>query len=427
MNVFRRRNTARLDGEKSGIPLAVFARRSHARTGFTSALTTLIRGHVIKTGIELSRLSPHEALRFTITDLGSAEAHEISPAAQRFVTGHPFLFGADRTASAIAGFFQSTLSLTRRLHLDAGVRYDRTTLPLAEQAWSPRIGLAFSVPSSNTTVRASYNRFFMPPQVENVLLATSEQARQLSPFAAIAGGGTLRAERSSAYEIGLEQRIGNVLKANFATWWRRFKDVADPNVFFNTTLIIPNSVDSGRARGVDLRFELSPTNRWLGYVSYSNQNVVQFGPIRGGMFLTDEFIEIGPGTRFAPDHDQRNTATAGLTYFSGWHGLWATLAGRYQSGVPLEVTDETLLARMATPGAEFVNFDRRRVKPWATFDIAAGIVWKRRPVTLEPRFEVFNLFDRGYVYNFGNPFSGTHFGTPRVFQAGLRIHYPATH
>jgi len=32
-----------------------------------------------------------------------------------------------------------------------------------------------------------------------------------------------------------------------------------------------------------------------------------------------------------------------------------------------------------------------------------------------------NLFDRGYAYNFGNPFSGTHFGAPRTASLSLRL------
>ena len=37
------------------------------------------------------------------------------------------------------------------------------------------------------------------------------------------------------------------------------------------------------------------------------------------------------------------------------------------------------------------------------------------------RAAVLNLFDAAYAYNFGNPFSGTHFGAPRTASVGLRI------
>ena len=36
------------------------------------------------------------------------------------------------------------------------------------------------------------------------------------------------------------------------------------------------------------------------------------------------------------------------------------------------------------------------------------------------QFDVLNLTDRRFAYNFGNPFEGTHFGYPREYSA--RIH-----
>jgi hypothetical protein len=37
------------------------------------------------------------------------------------------------------------------------------------------------------------------------------------------------------------------------------------------------------------------------------------------------------------------------------------------------------------------------------------------------RAAVLNLLDARYAYNFGNPFSGTHFGAPRTASVTLRL------
>jgi outer membrane receptor protein involved in Fe transport len=37
------------------------------------------------------------------------------------------------------------------------------------------------------------------------------------------------------------------------------------------------------------------------------------------------------------------------------------------------------------------------------------------------RASILNLFDRAYAYNFGNPFSGTHFGAPRTAAVGVQV------
>ena len=110
---------------------------------------------------------------------------------------------------------------------------------------------------------------------------------------------------------------------------------ADPNVFFGTTIIFPNSVDRGEAHGFDVRLDLPRRGAFSGYLGYTYAKVVQYGPIDGGLFLEDDVIEIGPGTQFTPDHDQRHVAVWGLGYEVS--GLWLLSSGRYESGTPLEV------------------------------------------------------------------------------------------
>ena len=187
-----------------------------------------------------------------------------------------------------------------------------------------------------------------------------------------------------------------------------------PNVFFNTTIIFPNSVAEGYSRGLDVRLDVPERRGFSGYVSYTNQRVLQTGPINGGLFLTDEFIEIGPGTKFIPDQDQRNTGCFAINYQDRRSRLLLSLSGRHESGVPLEVDEDRLEELKTAPGAELVNFDRGRVKPRTTFNFAAGLtIFNRDRIASSIRFSVENIFDRPFAYNFGSPFEGTHFGTPR--------------
>lgn len=105
-------------------------------------------------------------------------------------------------------------------------------------------------------------------------------------------------------------------------------------------------------------------------------------------------------------------------------GVWATLFGRYESGVPLEVEEEELDELRSRPGAELVDFERGRIRPWSVFDFAAG--WdflKQEKVTVGAQFDVQNLTGRRFVYNFGNPFSGTHFGHPRLWSGRIKFDF----
>jgi outer membrane receptor protein involved in Fe transport len=77
---------------------------------------------------------------------------------------------------------------------------------------------------------------------------------------------------------------------------------------------------------------------------------------------------------------------------------------------------------MKRPGAELVNFERRRVKPRTLFDFSIGkelaIV---EPMVATLQFDVRNLTNQRFAYNFGNPFSGTHFGDPRLWSVQLKL------
>ena len=135
--------------------------------------------------------------------------------------------------------------------------------------------------------------------------------------------------------------------------------------------------------------------------------------------------EIGPGVRFTPDHDQRHVAAA-LVSWAPPVGRWSASAqARYASGTPLEVgelDDDDLVELLERPGSELIDVDRGRVKPRLVVDLTASARLLRAGRTqLTLGASLLNAFDRRYAFNFGNPFSGTHFGAPRTFlvEAGV--------
>ncbi len=69
-----------------------------------------------------------------------------------------------------------------------------------------------------------------------------------------------------------------------------------------------------------------------------------------------------------------------------------------------------------------MDFDRGRVKPRLVVDLSASLRLRRTAWgEIGIAASVLNAFNRAYAFNFGNPFSGTHFGAPRQIRADLRV------
>jgi outer membrane receptor protein involved in Fe transport len=118
---------------------------------------------------------------------------------------------------------------------------------------------------------------------------------------------------------------------------------------------------------------------------------------------------------FVPDHDQRVALSTGVAWVHAASSLTISVAGRYESGTPIQREDDEEDELAERPGAEMVDFERGRVKPRTVVSLLASVpLVDTARLRLDLRVSIGNVFDRRYAYNFGNPFSGTHFGAPRT-------------
>ncbi|MEZ5419366.1 MAG: TonB-dependent receptor [Vicinamibacterales bacterium] len=418
-----RRVDARLLPSSADTPLSASSDRRHDRQGVLASLSRAAGRHLLTAGGEAARLSLHEDFTFAVTD---DDAGDLSDSALAFTAGRPFRF-SDRVARWQWSAFAQDRFDAGPLALDLGLRYDRTALLVEASQWSPRLGAGLDLSGLAASMRLSFNRFFQPPQAEHLLLASSESARALSPFASAgdleSGGAAIEPERQSAWELGWEQRLPGALRLDVAAWHRRVENYADPNVFFGTTIVFPNSVARGTARGLDVRLTLPARNGWTASASYSLSKVEQKGPINGGLFLEDDIDELEDGVVFTPDHDQRHVAAATITWVPAVSRWSASAQARYASGTPLEVgelDDDDIEALLERPGADLIDIERGRVKPRLVVDLTASArLLRAGRAQLSLGASVLNAFNRRYAFNFGNPFSGTHFGAPRQFRVDL--------
>ena len=423
---YRRSYEAELFPSANDTPLSAIQARKHARQGVLVNLTGFYDGHIIKAGADAQRVTPREFFSFFVTDDEEAVEAGLSPLVLQFDEDNPFLFRDNAVRGQASFYLQDTFPLFENFTMNAGLRFDHTSVLVSDSQLSPRIAGVFYVPLTRTAIRGSYNRFFMSPQVENLLLSSSPQARQLSPFVTAKGegGAEVPPEKQHAFEFGFAQDAGSLFKLAGSYWSRRVRNYSDPNVFLGTTIVFPNAVAEGEARGADIRIDVPERKGWSGYLSYSNSHVFQIGPIVGGLFLEEEVIEIGPGTRFTPDHDQRNVGAFGVHYHHRQTGLWVSLFGRHESGTPLEVDEDEPEELRARTGSELVDFERRRVKPRTLLDFSIGKeLLQSERVVIRLQFDIRNLTNTRFAYNFSNPFSGTHFGYPRLWSSRVSFDF----
>jgi outer membrane receptor protein involved in Fe transport len=339
-----------------------------------------------------------------------------------FTPDHPFHFSGDARPTLFAAYVQDAWQATPILTINGGLRYDRSTLLLHRQRISPRAGVAWRL-SNSTVVRGAVSHFFQPPQPENLLLSSSPEARVLSEITVDEniGGADIEPERQWSTELGVEH-AARAARLQVAYWARRMRDVADPNVFAGTTIIFPNAVAKGRAHGLEMRVEVPKVRGWSGYANWGVARVVQTGPITGGLFLEDEIEDLGDGVEFSPDHDQRFTASGGVTWEHERSRTTVSTVARFETGTPVQREEDDLDELLEQPGAEMVDFESGRVKPRTVVSALMTVPFlAMKNVSGSVSVQVTNLFDRRYAFNFGNPFSGTHFGAPRSVAVSARL------
>ncbi len=234
--------------------------------------------------------------------------------------------------------------------------------------------------------------------------------------------------RANFYEAGFSRVFGK-LRLEASVFRRDFRDYGDDDVLLNTGVTFPISFSNARIRGEELKIEVPRWGRFSGFVSYSNQLGMAQGPVTGGLFLGDKAVSaISDNSRFFATQDQRNTARARVRAQLA-HRVWVAASASYGSGLPAELGDTNasysfLLSQYGAQVLSRVNFDRQRVRPSYSLDLAGGMDLlrrDRRAIVVE--VEAANVTNRINVINFASLFSGTAIGVPRCASVQLKFQF----
>lgn len=404
--------SANLRSNTLSTPIIAAQQRGFRRGYLNSTLAAHEGQHDLKIGADGYYAPVSEALEYRITD------------ASFFDPGTPlnFNFLDHRLDREQAGFVQDTMRLGN-LTLSAGLRFDHYSLVVNDHAWSPRLGAAWYWAKADLVLRFSYDRTFITPAMENLLLASSPQVDAVDPLVLRI---PLRPSLGNFLETGFSKGLLGKARLDASFYRRTFVNYADDDVFLNTGISFPIAFRSAWIRGVDVKLAVPHWGRFSGFLSYSNLIGIAQLPVAGGLFLGDDAAGVvGATGAFPISQDQRNTGRARLRY-QIHPRLWVAAVATYGSGLPVDINGNIdigfLESQYGRQIIDRVNFNAGRVRPNFSLDASAGAdLWRREKRTLRLQISAENLTNRLNVINFAGLFSGTAIAPPR--SGNVRLQY----
>ena len=410
---------ARLWSNELSTPIRPAQDRGFRETYVAGSISAHYGSHELKTGAEAWFSSVREELSYHITSyrLGTVRIFDGDlPQDFQFSSRAP-----GRTQSA---FVQDSWRI-RNFNVNAGIRFDHYRLVANERAWSPRLGIAYDVPKTGLVIRGSYDRVFQIPAMENILLASSDEVRNLG------GEGAslpLRPSRGNFVEAGFSKSVSRYVRLD-GSWYRRtFENFADDSLLLNTGVSFPIAFSKATVHGFESKVDVRGLGPFSGQVSYANMQGTGRLPVAGGLFLGDDTSELlNSNESFPISQDQRNTLRSQVR-FQPYPRFWFAFAGSFNSGLPFEIegpaNEDFIAQQYGERILSRVNFDRGRVRPSSSLDASAGIELVHSDKTrLRLQADVFNLTNRLNLINFAGVFSGTAVDISRSFSVRLRAEF----
>jgi hypothetical protein len=408
-----RQISAGLWSNAASTPIVVQQDRGLRELYLKATLLAQVGAHEIKAGGDLDVTSVREHFGYRISD------------PDEFETGTPAAFSFDdrRRGRDRALFVQDQIRLDSWT-ISAGLRWDHYRLVVDERALSPRLAVAWSWPAADVVLRASYDRAFQTPSIENLLIASADAADTLHPDVVRL---PVPPSRGNFYEAALAKVLFDRVRLDASYFSRQMSNVGDDDLLLNTGVSFPIAFEHGDIRGLEVKLDVPDWNKFSGFLSYSHLRGLGDLPVTGGLFLGEEGTELlQSNERFPISQDQRHTVRGRVSY-RAVPSTWIALAAAYGSGLPFEDFDDDPDDAVEQFGArvvERVNFETGRVRPSLSVDASLGVtVAKARRRSVRLQAEVRNVPDRLDVINFAGLFSGTALAAPRSFAIRLRADF----
>ncbi|QDE41117.1 TonB-dependent receptor [Luteibacter pinisoli] len=218
-------------------------------------------------------------------------------------------------ARTYALYLQDEWSIGSQWTVNYGVRYDRFDAFKPESQLSPRVGLVYQ-PTDSTTIHAGYSRYFTPPATESI--SPTSIAKFVGTTNALPDNGsdTPLSERSSYYDIGISQKLGDQWTVGLDSYRRNVNRLQDEGQFGTALVYSTFNYGVGKIKGDELTVNYDG-GALTAYFNFAYNRAVGKRVITGQYnfapddlaYIYDHFIHL--------DHDQKYTASGGVSYAFG--------------------------------------------------------------------------------------------------------------
>jgi outer membrane receptor protein involved in Fe transport len=275
---------------------------------------------------------------------------------------------------------------------------------------SPRLGVAFPV-TDKTLLRVNYGQFYQQVNLQDLYVSYRFLQHKIRSGGYFVGFGdpNLKPERTTAYEVGVAQQLGERMRLDATAYYKDVKDLVE----IVTIASSPNGFSSYRNRdfatikGVDVGWTMRPLHHVAASLNYSLSYANGTGSVSNSQ-RNIAWTASNPPKQSSPlDFDQRHKIAANLDWrfgkgegpLVGDHHLLENFgvnvllsAGSGTPYTPVEVYDEVTLAAVSTVPEGPTN---SRYSAWtSTIDMKVNKGFRLGSMNFDAYVWVLNLLDR---------------------------------
>ena len=408
-----RDNSNDLVSNQHPTPIAAFQHNGF-REGYLKAEYSLHHGkQEFKVGLDTDTTFLHQNFSYTITDPNQFDPD--TPPGLSFAEHRP-----DLEQSA---FLEDVIHLNNWT-ISAGLRWDHYQLLLNRNAFSPRFSAARYLQSARMLIHGSYDRIFLTPYLENILISGSPQVDALSSqFLRL----PVQPSQGNYYEAGITKSLFERMRLDVNVYRRNVSNFADDDQLLNTGLSYPIAFNRAAIYGAEGKLEVIHLQKLTGFASYSYMVGNVWFPVTGGLFLGSNVSSVTSqlSGHVPVSQDQRNTLWTRFRY-SFTPTLWLAGGSSYGSGLPFEFdgTEAEALNEYGPDVISRIDFERGRVRPQFSANASLGVtVCKCGDVRMDLQADGENLNNRLNVIDFNGLFSGNAIGPARSFALRLNTRF----